>query len=365
MRALKLFVFSLLSIGLMDKAYALSISYSPSPFQIQQGVSYTNLPFLTTYGASGPVTFSSSSMPSGLILNPDGTISGSTCVSNGNFSGLTARATDSVTSAAATIKFNVTTQPAGGRCASAITVVGTMPAATAGTAYNTSISASGGTGPYTYQLSSGSLPTGLSLSPSGAISGAPTSAGTYSFSVKVIDSTGAVSYQTFTIVVNSNAVSIVTTPSQTSQQGVNYIQSNTVSGGSGTYSYSTSSGALPSGTTLNSGDGGGVRDTDEYRPLFLYGNGYRDRWEWDISNNGYYRRGGYSVRPTVNCALCANGYVIWRDLCATESGSWWCRYLFVYKLRNTASGYLLESGNRPGFRHGGDPRFLHVYGNGH
>lgn len=255
MRALKLFVFSLLSIGLMDNAYALSISYSPSPFQIQQGVSYTNLPFLTTYGASGPVTFSSSSMPSGLILNPDGTISGSTCVSNGNFSGLTARATDSVTSAAATIKFNVTTQPAGGRCASAITVVGTMPAATAGTAYNTSISASGGTGPYTYQLSSGSLPTGLSLSPSGAISGAPTSAGTYSFSVKVTDSTGAVSYQTFTIVVNSNAVSIVTTPSQTSQQGVNYSQSNTVSGGSGTYSYSTSSGALPTGTTLNSGTG--------------------------------------------------------------------------------------------------------------
>lgn len=76
MRALKLFVFSLLSIGLIDNAYALSISYSPSPFQIQQGVSYTNLPFLTTYGASGPVTFSSSSMPSGLILNPDGTISG-------------------------------------------------------------------------------------------------------------------------------------------------------------------------------------------------------------------------------------------------------------------------------------------------
>ena len=58
-------------------------------------------------------------------------------------------------------------------------------------AYSSAITASGGTAPYTFALNSGSLPGGLSLNPTtGAITGTPTTAGAFTFTVKVTDSTG-------------------------------------------------------------------------------------------------------------------------------------------------------------------------------
>ncbi|HVU15368.1 MAG TPA: DUF4082 domain-containing protein [Candidatus Didemnitutus sp.] len=59
---------------------------------------------------------------------------------------------------------------------------------TSGTAYSASLGATGGTTPYSWSVIVGSLPTGLSLSTSGAISGTPTAAGTFSFTVQVADS---------------------------------------------------------------------------------------------------------------------------------------------------------------------------------
>jgi hypothetical protein len=49
----------------------------------------------------------------------------------------------------------------------------TLPDASGGNAYSQQLTASGGTGPYTYTLLSGTLPTGLSLSSSGLITGTP------------------------------------------------------------------------------------------------------------------------------------------------------------------------------------------------
>lgn len=61
---------------------------------------------------------------------------------------------------------------------------------TVGTPYTAALVASGGTAPYTYSISAGSLPPGLTLNPStGAITGTPTSAGTYNYTGKVVDST--------------------------------------------------------------------------------------------------------------------------------------------------------------------------------
>jgi hypothetical protein len=63
-----------------------------------------------------------------------------------------------------------------------------LPSGAAGTAYNATMSASGGTAPYTWSLVQGTLPPGLTLSSTGSISGTPSAVGTSSFTVQVKDS---------------------------------------------------------------------------------------------------------------------------------------------------------------------------------
>ena len=60
-----------------------------------------------------------------------------------------------------------------------------LPSGTVGASYSQSLSASGGTAPYSWSVTSGNLPSGLNLSSGGTISGTPTSAGTSSFTVQV------------------------------------------------------------------------------------------------------------------------------------------------------------------------------------
>ncbi|HVN78592.1 MAG TPA: putative Ig domain-containing protein, partial [Terriglobia bacterium] len=65
----------------------------------------------------------------------------------------------------------------------------TLPAGVLNVAYSQSLSASGGTPPYTWAIISGSLPAGLSLNASsGTLSGTPTSSGSFTFSIRVQDS---------------------------------------------------------------------------------------------------------------------------------------------------------------------------------
>ncbi|HEY3973288.1 MAG TPA: putative Ig domain-containing protein [Candidatus Sulfotelmatobacter sp.] len=67
--------------------------------------------------------------------------------------------------------------------------VHSMPSGTAGTAYSASLAASGGVAPYTWQITAGSLPQGLSLDKTtGAVSGTTSLTGTYPFTTSVTDS---------------------------------------------------------------------------------------------------------------------------------------------------------------------------------
>ena len=77
----------------------------------------------------------------------------------------------------------------------------TIPSATVGTSYNQAITASGGVSPYTFAITAGGLPPGLALSTDGIISGTPTAAGTYTFSITATDANGCNGSQPYTCVV--------------------------------------------------------------------------------------------------------------------------------------------------------------------
>ena len=77
-----------------------------------------------------------------------------------------------------------------------------------GSAYSETINAQGGTSPYTFTVTSGSLPTGTSLnSSSGVISGTPSATGTFSFTITVTDSLGYAGSTAFQIIIAAPAVS--------------------------------------------------------------------------------------------------------------------------------------------------------------
>lgn len=74
-----------------------------------------------------------------------------------------------------------------------------------GTVYSTTVIMQGGSGSPTYSVISGTLPTGLSLVGStGVISGTPTTAGTYSFTIQVKDGAGLINSQAFSIIITTS-----------------------------------------------------------------------------------------------------------------------------------------------------------------
>ena len=77
-----------------------------------------------------------------------------------------------------------------------------LPGTTVNTAYSQSLSAVGGNGNYTWSITSGTLPAGLTLS-GNAISGTPTAAGTFNFTIGVNDSAGNTNAQALSIVVSA------------------------------------------------------------------------------------------------------------------------------------------------------------------
>ena len=135
----------------------------------------------------------------------------------------------------------------------------TLPNGTAGTPYNQIVSASGGTPPYAFSVSSGSLPAGLILNPTtGAITGTPTTPGTFTFTITATDANGCSGSRLYTITIASAGCAVITLAPGTLPPGVfgtPYSQSVTASGGTAPYTYTIASGALPNGLSLNPANG--------------------------------------------------------------------------------------------------------------
>ncbi|MBL8524908.1 MAG: hypothetical protein JNN20_14555, partial [Betaproteobacteria bacterium] len=122
--------------------------------------------------------------------------------------------------------------------------------ATVGTAYSFNYTTSG-LGPITYALNSGSLPTGLTLSSAGAITGTPTIAGTFNGVTRATNV--ASTNQSFSIVVTCPTLTVnpVTLPNGLVNTAYS-AQTLTTSGASGVFTYALTAGALPAGMTLSS-----------------------------------------------------------------------------------------------------------------
>jgi hypothetical protein len=166
----------------------------------------------------------------------------------------------------------------------------TLPEATLGIFYSFQLQVSGGFQPFQWTLVSGQLPPGLTLTSTGFISGTPTQAGTFTFSLRVKDSCGEkvqklsrktqinsslpsyisgvqMAEQTFTITVKKppceplSIISNTTLPSGT--VGVPYNYRLLVQGGELPYTWRLISGSLPPGVTFSStGQISGIPQTE-------------------------------------------------------------------------------------------------------
>jgi hypothetical protein len=86
----------------------------------------------------------------------------------------------------------------------------TLPAGTVGAAFSQTLTATGGTAPFTFSFS-GSLPPGLTLSQAGVISGTPTAAGSFSFTVQaLLNNTSCTGTRAFTLVIATPPAAVVT-----------------------------------------------------------------------------------------------------------------------------------------------------------
>ena len=130
-----------------------------------------------------------------------------------------------------------------------------LPGGTTGQPYQAQLGASGGEGPYTWTITSGSLPPGLTMTSAGLITGVPTHGDTYPFTVQVIDHFGSIASKALSLGVANGSLVILTSHLAVASVGVPYNAALQAVGGAPPYTWSTTAGALPSGLSLDPATG--------------------------------------------------------------------------------------------------------------
>jgi len=138
------------------------------------------------------------------------------------------------------------------RASPVISTTSPLPASTINRPYSLTFAASGGTTPYAWDVSTGTLPAGISMSSAGVLAGTPSASGTFSFTVRVTPASGPAGTQAVSLVINpALAITTATLPNATITSA--YNQTFATSGGTGVKTFAVTAGGLPTGLSLSSG----------------------------------------------------------------------------------------------------------------
>jgi len=146
-----------------------------------------------------------------------------------------------------------TTTPPPSTTPPVISTTSPLTVGSVGAAYSVTLGVTGTT-PITFSISAGALPAGISLNAgSGVISGTPTAAGTFNFTVQASNSAGSVT-KAFTVTVNSAPSITTSSPMTSGTLGVAYSLTLSATG-TGPITWSVIAGSLPAGLALNAASG--------------------------------------------------------------------------------------------------------------
>lgn len=195
---------------------------------------------LIATGGTAPYQWnvSSGTLPAGLSLNAEGLLSGTALAAQATGS-FTVQVTDA-NNVTVTKVLQLSVEPF------VISTDSALPSHRVGVAFSLALSVLGGTAPFQWQVTSGSLPTGVSLSPEGQLSGSPTTPGSSAFSVEVTDANDLTVQKDF--ILTTLELSIET---QTLPPAVVGLSFSALLRGSAGAAWSLAVGSLPAGLSLN------------------------------------------------------------------------------------------------------------------
>lgn len=217
---------------------------------------------LVAEGGIGAYTWSivGGALPGGLSLSADGVITG--IPSTPSWHDVTIQVADGAgTVVTSDFKVHVVEK--------LTMITTTLPNGRVGRSYDVRVLSAGGIGPFVWSIDEGELAPGLTLTPTGSITGTPSSTGTYSARIEVEDNQGVSVSRTMSIAIVSDP--IVSTQSLPSGQvGVAYRADLSATGGTAPLTWSLTGGVLPGGLTLSPQGviSGAPQSSGSFQPTF-------------------------------------------------------------------------------------------------